>query len=145
VADLIYNSFFVDSAAADIDLLVDTIKVMLCTSSYTPTDTHNRRDDVTANEVAATGGYTTGGATLANKTLTQDDTNDLAKWDADDVTWSTSTITARYAILYKSLGGASSADPLIKVVDFGSNQSSVGAAFTIQWHTDGILQFKNGT
>jgi hypothetical protein len=144
VADLIYNSFFVDSAAADIDLVADTIKVMLTTSSYAPLDTHNRRDDVT-NEVAATGGYTTGGVTLANKTLTQDDTNDLAKWDADDVTWATSTITARYAVLYKATGGASSTDPLIKVVDFGSNQSSVGAAFTIQWHTDGILQFKNGT
>jgi len=144
MADLIYNSFFVDVAGADVDLVADTIKVMLCTSTYAPLDTHNRRDDVT-NEVAATGGYTAGGATLANKTLTQDDTNDLAKWDADDVTWSTSTITARYAVLYKATGGAASTDPLIKVVDFGSNQSSVGAAFTIQWHADGILQFKNGT
>ncbi len=143
MADLIYNSFFVDVAGGDIDLVADTIKVMLCTSSYTPADTHNRRDDIT-NEVAATGGYTAGGATLANKALTQDDTNDLAKWDADDVTWAASTITARYAVLYKATGGASSTDPLIKVVDFGSNQSSVGAAFTIQWHADGILQFKNG-
>lgn len=142
MADLIYNSFFVDITNGNIDLDTDTIKVMLTTSSYTPSKLHNRRDDIT-NEVTGTG-YTTGGATLASVTLTQDDTNDLNKFDAADVTWATSTITARYAVLYKSRGGASSADELIKVFDFGSDKTSVGAAFTIQWHTDGILQFKNG-
>lgn len=143
MADLIYNSFFVDHANGNIDLDTDTIKVMLCTSAYTPTKTHNRRDDIT-NEVSGTG-YTAGGATLANKTLTQDDTNDLGKFDADDVSWATSTITARYAIVYKARGGAASADELIKCFDFGSDQVSVGAAFTLQFNANGVLQFKNGT
>lgn len=142
MADLIYNSFFVDHANGNIDLDTDTIKVMLVTSSYTPVKTHNRRDDVT-NEVTGTG-YTAGGATLASVTLTQDDTNDLGKFDAADVTWSTSTITARGAVVYKARGGASSADELIKYFDFGSDKVSVGAAFTLQFHADGILQFKNG-
>ncbi len=142
MADLIYNSFFDDIASGAIDLDTDNIYVMLTTSAYTPSKLHNRRDDIT-NEVVGTA-YVAGGAALANKAVTQDDTNDLAKFDADDVTWAASTITARYAVMYKSTGGASSTDPLIKVFDFGSNQSSVGAAFTIQWHADGILQFKNG-
>lgn len=143
MADLIFNSFFVDHANGTIDMDTDTFKVMLCTSSYSPSKLHNRRDDIT-NEVANGNGYTTGGATLASVTFTQDDTNDLAKFDAADVTWAASTITARYAVVYKSLGGASSADPLVKVFDFGSDKSSVGAAFTLQFHADGILQFKNG-
>jgi hypothetical protein len=140
--DLIYNSFFPDVSTGNIDLNTDTFKVMLCTSSYTPSKLHNRRDDIT-NEVTGTG-YSAGGATLANVTVTQDDTNDLAKFDADDVVWSNATITARYAVIYKSRGGAASADELVKVFDFGTDQSSVGAPFTLQFNANGILQIKNG-
>lgn len=142
MADLIYNSFFVDHANGNIDLDTDTLKVMLVTSAYTPVKTHNRRDDVT-NEVVGTG-YTAGGATLANKTLTQDDTNDMAVLDADDVVWANSTITARGAVLYKSRGGAASADELIKYFDFGADKVSVGAPFSLLVNAGGLLQFKNG-
>lgn len=143
MADLIYNSFFTDLSKGNIDLDTDTFKLMLVTSAYTPTKTHAKRSDIT-NEVTGTG-YTAGGATLANVTVTQDDTNDLAKFDADDVSWANSTITARGAVLYKARGGASSADELVKYFDFGSDQSSVGAAFTVQFNANGILQVKNGS
>ena len=143
MADLIYNSFFTDLSKGNIDLDTDTFKLMLVTSAYTPTKTHAKRSDIT-NEVTGTG-YTAGGATLANVTVTQDDTNDLAKFDADDVSWATSTITARGAVLYKARGGAASADELVKYFDFGSDQSSVGAAFTVQFNANGILQVKNGS
>ena len=143
MADLIYNSFFTDLSKGNIDLDTDTFKLMLVTSAYTPTKTHAKRSDIT-NEVTGTG-YTAGGATLANVTVTQDNTNDLAKFDADDVSWATSTITARGAVLYKARGGASSADELVKYFDFGSDQSSVGAAFTVQFNANGILQVKNGS
>ena len=143
MADLIYNSFFTDLSKGAIDLDTDTFKLMLVTSAYTPTKTHAKRSDIT-NEVTGTG-YTAGGATLANVTVTQDNTNDLAKFDADDVSWATSTITARGAVLYKARGGASSADELVKYFDFGSDQSSVGAAFTVQFNANGILQVKNGS
>jgi deoxyribose-phosphate aldolase len=143
MADLIYNSFFTDLSKGNIDLDTDTFKLMLVTSAYTPTKTHAKRSDIT-NEVTGTG-YTAGGATLANVTVTQDNTNDLAKFDADDVSWATSTITARGAVLYKARGGAASADELVKYFDFGSDQSSVGAAFTVQFNANGILQIKNGS
>ena len=143
MADLIYNSFFTDLSKGAIDLDTDTLKLMLVTSAYTPTKTHAKRSDIT-NEVTGTG-YTAGGATLANVTVTQDNTNDLAKFDADDVSWATSTITARGAVLYKARGGAASADELVKYFDFGSDQSSVGAAFTVQFNANGILQIKNGS
>lgn len=52
----------------EIDWDTNTIKLLLCTSSYTPNRaTHDYRDDLT-NEVAATGGYSTGGVTLASCT-----------------------------------------------------------------------------
>lgn len=137
MADVIYNSFKKKIMDGSIDLDTDTIKVALVTSSYTPDqDTHDFFDDVT-NEVSGTG-YTAGGASLANKTVTQDNTNNKGVFDADDVTWSTSTITARGAVLYKSTGTAGTS-PLICYIDFGSDKSSAGGNFTIQWNASGIL------
>ena len=134
-----YNSFKSDTLSANINLSSDTIKVMLLTSSYSPNiDTHAKRSDVTSFEVSGTG-YTAGGATLGSKTLTVDTTNDRAVFDAADTTWASSTITARYAVLYKSRGGASSADELIAYTDFVTDKSSSAGNFTIQWGATGIL------
>lgn len=139
MADVIYNSFKYDNANGNIDLASDTFKVMLVTSSYTPNkDSHSKRSDVT-NEVSGTG-YTAGGETLGGVSLTQDDTNDLAKWDANDVIWSNSTITARAAVIYKSRGGASSADELVAYRDFGADKTTAASDFIIAWHANGILR-----
>ena len=124
-------------ASAGIDWTVDTIKVSLHTSTLTPSaDTHLYFDDLT-NEVSGTG-YSAGGATLASKTLTQDDTNDRGVCDAADVTWSASTITARYAAVYKSTGTASTS-PVIGIIDFGADKSSSATDFVIQYHASGIV------
>lgn len=138
MASLIYNSAKVAMIDGTIDLDTDTINVLLVTSSYTPNkDTHDFRDDVT-NEVVGTG-YSAGGMALVSKTVTQDNTNDRAVFDADDLVWTTATITARAAVLYKARGGASSADELIAHIDFLADKSSTAADFTIQWHADGIF------
>lgn len=137
MADVIYNSFKKKIMDGSIDLDTDTIKVALVTSSYTPNqDLHDFFDDVT-DEVSGTG-YSAGGASLANKAVTQDNTNNKGVFDADDVTWSTSTITARGAVLYKSTGTASTS-ALICYIDFGSDKLSAGGNFTIQWNASGIL------
>lgn len=123
----------------NIDLDTDTVKVMLVTSAYTPDqDAHDKRDDIT-NEVAATGGYSAGGAALANQAVTVDNTDNEGVFDADDLTWAASTITARGAVLYKSRGGLASADELIAYIDFGSDKVSSSGNFTIQWDAEGIL------
>jgi len=135
----IYNTFkkLIMDAGIDLDTGGDTIKVALCTSTYTPNiDTHDYFDDIT-NEVVGTG-YTAGGATLANQATTVDTTDDEGVFDADDVAWTTSTLTARYAIIYKSTG-TSSTSPLIGYIDFSSDKSSVTGTFTIQWNAEGIL------
>jgi len=121
----------------DIDLLVDTIKVMLTTSSYTPNvDTHEFISSVT-NEVVGTG-YVAGGAALASKTTTADTTDDEGVFDAADLTWSTSTITARYAVIYKDTGVAGTS-AIIAVIDFGTDKVSTGGNFTITWNAEGII------
>lgn len=120
-----------------IDFNSDTIKVALCTSSYTPNqDTHDFFNDVT-NEVTGTG-YTAGGATIANCTLTYTAGTNVLKLDGDDVSWPSSTITARYAVIYDSTPGTAATNPLIAYVDFGADVVSSAGTFTIAWHADGI-------
>lgn len=137
MADVIYNSFKRDIMNGSIDLDTDTIDVMLVTSSYTPNqDTHVDRADVT-NEVSGTG-YTAGGAAIGSKTVTADNTDNEGVFDGADVTWSTATITARGAVLYKDTGVAAN-DNLICYLDFGSDQSSSAADFTISWNAEGII------
>ena len=127
---LIYNSFFEDLARGAIDLDTDTFWVMLTTSSYTENkDTHTKRSDVT-NEVSGAG-YTTGGATATVTVSAVDTTNDRQEYVLGGASWSSSTITARKAVYYKSRGGASSADELIAVVDFGSDVSTTSGTFTL--------------
>lgn len=121
----------------EVDWDTDTIKVMLCTSSYTPDqDTHDYKDDIT-NEVSGTG-YTAGGATLGSKTIGYTGGTNVIKLDAADVTWSASTITARYAVIYVDTGTASTS-LLLGYVDFGADVSSSNGNFTLTWDAAGIF------
>jgi len=136
MASLIFNSAVRDEAVGSIDYDTDTFKVMLLTSTATPNkDTWTKRSDVT-NEITGTG-YTAGGATATVTVAATDTTNDRVVITLGDggVTWGTSTITARYAVYYKSRGGASSADELIAVVDFSTDKTSTGADFTLSAST----------
>ena len=129
MASLIYNSAIDDMARNNIDFDTNTFKAMLVTSSYTPNkDTHDFRNDVT-NEVSGTG-YTAGGVTTAC-TVTKDTANDRVTLQFAAVSWATSTITARALVIYKSLGGASSADALVAYNDFGSDVSSTAGTFSV--------------
>lgn len=140
MASKLYGQFLSQALNKEIDWDTDTIKVALLTNSYTPDqDAHNYLDDVVANEVTGTG-YTTGGATLANKTNSYNSATNVIVLDADDVTWSSSTITARYAVIYDASPATNATKPLIGYVDFGSDQSSSNGNFTITWDATGIVR-----
>ena len=121
-----------------IDLDTDTIKLALLTSSYTPSaDNHDFYDDVSANEIAATGTYSAGGGTLT-VSLSQDNTDDEGVFDATDISFTSATISARYAVIYKSTGTPGTS-PLICLIDFGSDQVSTASTFAITFAAEGIL------
>lgn len=137
VTAFLYGSFPAKLANKEIDWDSDTIKVALTTSTYTPNqDTHDYFNDIT-NEVTGAG-YSSGGATLASKTVTYTSGTNTQAFDAADVTWTSSTITARYAVIYDSTG-VSSTSALIGYVDFGADVISSGGDFTIQWNGSGIF------
>lgn len=136
----LYGQFLSQALNKEIDWDTDTIKVALLTNSYTPDqDAHNYLDDVIANEVTGTG-YTQGGNTLANKTNSYNSATNVIVLDADDTTWSSSTITARYAVVYDASPATNATRPLIGYVDFGSDQSSSNGNFTITWDATGIVR-----
>lgn len=132
-----YGNFFVNSFDKKIDFNSDTIKCALATSSYTPDqDAHDFFNDIT-NEVVGTG-YTAGGATIANCSITLTGATNVIKLDGDDVSWAASTLTARYAIIYDSSPGTAATNPLIVYIDFGADVSTTAGTFTIVFDAAGI-------
>ena len=98
------------------DLTTDVIKIALYTANA------NLNEDTTVysstNEVAATGTYVAGGATMTGITVST--SNYTAYVGFDNVSW-TGVITARCALIYNSTQGNKS----VAVLDFGSDKTSV--------------------
>jgi hypothetical protein len=136
------DSIYGDLGNNNVDLGADTFKAMLVTSAYTFDFAHDRRDDVT-NEVVGTG-YTAGGVTLTGVTYVIDGTNRRYKFDFNDPSWASSTITARGCWVYKSRGGAASADELVAFIDFEQDESSSNTEFKIQLNSVGLFVMRAG-
>lgn len=131
------RNIFNGVANANWDWDADTFKAALTTSTYVPDrDTHDFFNDVT-NELPTAGGYTAGGDTLVTSTATYDTATDQVRIDSDDAQWTSSSFTARIAVVYKSTGVASTS-PLIIAVDFGGDETVSSGTFTIQWDATGI-------
>ena len=139
MADIVYNAFKgrIAGATTPINFGSDTIKAALVTSSYTPSqDNDDFWDDVSANEVAASGTYSAGGVTLSI-TASQDNTDNEGVVDATDLSITSFTGTFRYIVLYKSTG-VSSTSPLVAVYDITS-ASVTGGTLTITWNSEGLI------
>lgn len=117
----------------------DTIQITLHTS-YTPDiDTDDVWATISGTEYGTGSGYTAGGQTLANQAVSQDNTNDWGKFDADDVTWSSlgplSPATPDYAVIWDDTHAS---DSLICYILLGTTATN-GGNYTISFHTNGIL------
>jgi len=138
MASGLYAITFLNALKGDLavdldDTTADRFKVMLVTSSYTPDfGTHDFKADVT-NEVVGTG-YSADGESLTSVTLTQ--SAGTITFDADDVTWTSSTITARGAVVYDS---SLLSEPLICYIDFGADKSSSSGDFVLSFNASGIF------
>ncbi len=126
-----------DTTQLALDLDLETHRVAMFTNSITPnfsTDTAYGVSPYNANEVSGTG-YTAGGALLTTTTVAESPTGSI-KWDADDTSWSTSTITsARCALVYADDLAGNNA---IALINFGADYSTVAGTFMIQWASGGL-------
>jgi hypothetical protein len=144
---LVYNLFKKMSADGSLNLLTDTIKVMLVGSTYTANADHDYVNPSTyLQELGGTGyagGYGgSGRKTLASKTINESDANDWASFTAAPVTWTAinaGTIAAAVIIRERAATGDTMSE-LIGYVDTGGFPVVTnGGDITITWNANGIL------
>lgn len=125
-----------------VNFLGDTIKIMLVTSGYTFNRDHDFVSSASGSELSGTG-YTggfngSGRKTLGSKTITEDDTNDRAVYDAANPSaWTAINAgTVAAAIIIKENTSDADSD-LIAYLD-GSAVATNGGDLTVSFHTDGL-------
>lgn len=122
----VYDNYL-DKVFAGTVIKTDTYKCALVTSAYTQNKgTHQYFSDIT-NEVTGTG-YTAGGVTVV-PTYALNTSAHTYTITFPAMSWTSSTITARGTVCYKSTGTASTS-PLVVYSSFGaSDVSSTGGTF----------------
>ena len=128
ITQTLCTSFKVALLDGEMDFSSNTsqrFKIALYTSSATLDATTTAY--TTTNEVSGTG-YTAGGNTLSIA-ANPASSGTTAFLDLADTTWSSSSITARGALIYKSATG----NPAIAVIDFGEDKQTSSADFVIQF------------
>lgn len=126
ITQALCTSFKTEILGGTHDLDTDVLKIALYTSSATLDATTTEYS--TTNEVSGTG-YTAGGETLSGANITSSGTTAFV--DFSDVTWTSSTITARGALIYNS----SKSNKAVAVLNFGSDKSSSNGNFVISFPT----------
>jgi hypothetical protein len=138
ISGKLYAKFAMNAMAAGssgdgpMDLLSDTLKLTLHTSTYSPSQSGDATKSNATNELSTAGGYTAGGATLASKAGS---TSGLVfSFDAADVTWTGLSVTYRYGVLWDDTP-TTPADPLIGYVDSGGDQTLNSTDLVFQWNS----------
>lgn len=131
MANAFYTPFLKKLLDADIDFLVDDIKVVLVDlADYTFSAAHEFLSDVPA------GGRVATSANLSSKTTTG------GVFDAADATFTAVTGDPSEAlIIYKDTGVAATS-PLIRFIDTGVTGLPItpsGADITVRWNASGII------
>ena len=109
------------------------VKCALFTSSFT----FNQETELytsLANEVSSSGtGYTTGGVTLTSLSLTE--SSKVTTFTAASPSWSSSTISARYAVIYEAGSNVN-----LVCFDLGQVYTTTNGTFQLNIAAGGIFQ-----
>jgi hypothetical protein len=139
VTSKFFGLFWKSLANKEIDMDSDTFKLALFTSTLSINQDTNQYFDAapfTSNQVANGNGYTTGGATVSPLTVTYTSGTNTLSFDASDASWTASTFTARYAVLYDSTPASNK--PVVLYLDFGTDQSPSNGTLSVTWDASGI-------
>lgn len=119
----ITGAFCTDAKLWGVHLSTDVYKIALYDSGATLNK--STAAYTASHEVAASGTYVAGGATLAGFSTFLDGDTGVADWS--DPSWTAATITARGALIYNS----TRANRAVAVLDFGSDITSTNGTFLV--------------
>lgn len=132
----IANEFKHQRNLGNIDMDANTFRIILMASGFVfNKDTHQNLSNISANELGAGNGYSTGGQVLAGVNVVKDDTNDRSRVTWNDVTWNASGGAigpSPGAAIYKDTGTPSTST-IVGYLDFGGDQTANdGAPFIVR-------------
>jgi hypothetical protein len=130
-----YDCYWQSLNNKEINLLSDTIKLMLTTNAYVPNRGTDRYQSAVTNEVVGTG-YTAGGATVGS--IANAIASNVYTITGANVSWPSSTFTTRIGVLYDSTPATAATRPLIGFVDFTTDQSPSNGTLSVTWNASGI-------
>ena len=134
MASAYFNRGKVEFLNGNIDLVNDTIKVAKMATSYTPNiDSDEYYDDISSSALGTD-------QTLGTKTITKNDTDDAADFDAADTSETNQTLTTDKVVYYKDTGTPATS-PLIAYADLDTTHSPVDGDFDITFNTRGVFAF----
>ena len=106
----------------DIDFDTDVFRVILMDDAFVfDKDAHATLANVTASQLATGGGYTQDNETLANVTVTEDDTEDKSSVTWDNVTWTATAAGIGPTGAYIVYNDTTADDTVCWCVDFGTD------------------------
>jgi hypothetical protein len=131
-----------------LDLDTNTFRMVLVTASWVPNKDRVglRWSDISANEVAAAGGYTTHGKLLTCTVTRPGSPQDQIMFDCDDQSWTSSTITAKYAVIVRdgdANGALAATDIPLAYVDLnqgGASVSTTNGTFAVNIDVNGVFR-----
>lgn len=136
MASFVYDSFAADWAAGNCNTS-HNYKALLTAAAYSENRSgHSKRSDVT-NEVTGTN-YTSGGVSVTVSAAVSSGASPTLTLTFGSATFTNVTLTSRKLVVYRTRGGAASADELVCVSDNGSdlvssasNQTWTASTWTI--------------
>lgn len=143
MANFVYNEYKRANFQAEIDLLTDTIKVLLVMTNTTADiddDANTLADFTNLDEMDGTG-YAR--LTLSSKTISEDSTNDRAEFHAADSLFSAleaGTRDVQAAVVFKDNGTDATSVPICFFDSVGFPFTANGGDVTLEWSSEGVLQ-----
>jgi hypothetical protein len=137
----VYGAAVEAIAKNPIDLDTGTFVLTLHTSSYTPTvNTDDTWSDVSTTEFTTANGYTAGGKVL---TMSVTRSGATVTVDADDQSWTSSTLTSvKYGIVTQRAGGSLVAGDLLLgyfELESGGTVSTTNGTLAVNWNASGLF------
>lgn len=124
---------------ADANLGSVTLKLALLDNGHTPSVSgHDYYDDVSGDELAASGNYTTGGFALSGVSLVPDVGNNRCNLQANNISVASCTFTWRYGVLYVATGTPSTS-LLVAYFDPGGDVTLSSQTFSVVWPAGVVL------